>query len=209
MWLEKCLFIQQIFITWLLCVDTVLGTRDLIILNKPENADASMSFTPEGERNKSKKEGSFSCDECYDRNKQHTMKEKSWQWVHSLVGCQRGLSSQVALNWSPERWEAVRLGEVRSLQSERQSQRSRGGRKEHGMLQEQTGNECGQALQNRKEGCEMKGRRHEKVFKVLIRKRVILCNGKPLNVFEWWKYMIWFTFSTITKPVLGNGLEGS
>lgn len=39
-------------------------------------------------------------------------------------------------------------------------------------------------VQNRKEGCEMKGGRHKKVFKVLIRKRVILCHGKPLNVFE-------------------------
>lgn len=115
------------------------------------------AFTPEGERNKSKKEGSFSCEECYDRNKQHTVKEKSWQWVHSLVGCQRGLSNQVALNWSPERWEAVRLGEVRSLQSERQSQRSRGGRKEHGVLQEQTGNKCGQACRIGRKDVRWKG----------------------------------------------------
>ena len=44
MWLEQCPFIQQIFAHDWLCVDTVLGTRDLMMLNKLENAEASTSF---------------------------------------------------------------------------------------------------------------------------------------------------------------------
>lgn len=41
----------------LLCFDTVLGTKDLIILTKPENADASLSFHSRGKEKQSSEGG--------------------------------------------------------------------------------------------------------------------------------------------------------
>lgn len=54
-------------------------------LNNPANANVPMSFHSERRRNKSIKEGSSSVHKCYDGNKQHPMKGKSYQRQHSIV----------------------------------------------------------------------------------------------------------------------------
>lgn len=200
MWLEQCPFIQQIFAHNWLCVDTVLGTRDLMMLNKPENAEASTSFHSR-RREKQITQGSSSCNESHSGSEQHAMSEKNQQWAHTLGGCHGGLPDHVALKWPPRK--AVRLRKACSLQSEQQLQRSGGG-----MLQEQTGNQCGQARRIGRKDVRWRGESRRRSFRSEKEKGYIL-SWEAANC-TWTMEMHGPIYILNNHCVcLGDGLEGS